>query len=57
MFPHDLDSSNYYLSDNPEKTESDVCSTFRNIWNNNSNKIVIDHLNIDSYLEKIRSFS
>ena len=58
MFPYDLDSGIYCLSDTPEKTESDICSTFRNIRKNNSSKIVIDQNRYYGlYQEEIRSFS
>ena len=47
-----VNSSNDCLSVTPEKTNSDVYSNLENMWKNNSKKIIISHLNINSIRNK-----
>ena len=48
----DVNSGNDCLSVNPGKTNSDVYSNLENIRKNNSKKIIIPHLNINSIRNK-----
>ena len=47
-----MNSGNDCLSVTPEKTNSDVYSNLENIRKNNSKKIIIAHLNINSIRNK-----
>ena len=47
-----MNSGNDCLSVTPEKTNSDVYSNLENIRKNNSKKIIVVHLNINSFRSK-----
>ena len=57
FLPIDVDSGNDCLSITLKRTSLDVCPNCENIRKNNSNKIVIAHLNINSTRNKFNSLA